>query len=376
MRLRHLRLRNIRSYGEGVPPIAFDEGITLFDTADIYGGRGASEEMLGKALGDQRRNVIIATKFGMPFGKGPYLRGGSRRYIVASAEGSLRRLNTDYIDLYQIHQPDPETPQQETLEALTDLVRAGKVRYIGCSNFAAWQLVESLWKSDVKNLASYVSAQNEYSLLERAVEKELVPACRQFGVGILPFFPLASGFLTGKYTRGEPPPKGTRGAGGGRVRGYLDRNDAWRALEEARKITPQLVADELQGLPKNKFHCSNLGAQALNKAIDDYLGKTKSESKKELVSKKTTRTKKNVRIISTRIPVGALTFDARAGVPRNPVFADGSAKIARSAKPATDAPTSCAIQYMIALIQAIFLPSASPSVTAGLTCVPLIAPSA
>lgn len=215
---------------------ALDEGITLFDTADIYGGRGASEEMLGKALGDQRRNVIVATKFGMPFGKGPYLRGGSRRYIVASAEGSLRRLNTDYIDLYQIHQPDPETPQQETLEALTDLVRAGKVRYIGCSNFAAWQLVESLWKSDVKNLASYVSAQNEYSLLERAVEKELVPACRQFGVGILPFFPLASGFLTGKYKRGAEPPKDTRL---GAMKGLADRynTDAnWNRVESLQEF--------------------------------------------------------------------------------------------------------------------------------------------
>jgi aryl-alcohol dehydrogenase-like predicted oxidoreductase len=189
---------------------AIDEGITLFDTADIYGGRGASEEMLGKILGDQRRNLIVATKFGMVFGSGPYLRGGSRRHIFASVEGSLKRLNTDYIDLYQIHQPDPETPQEETLEALSDLVRAGKVRYLGCSNFAAWQLVEGLWVSDRRNLPSYVSAQNEYSLLERSVETELVPACRQFGVGILPYFPLASGFLTGKYKRGVEPPKDTR----------------------------------------------------------------------------------------------------------------------------------------------------------------------
>ncbi len=210
---------------------ALDEGITLFDTADIYGGRGASEEMLGKALGDQRRNVIVATKFGMPFGKGPYLRGGSRRYIFAAAEGSLKRLNTDYIDLYQIHQPDPDTPQEETLEALTDLVRAGKVRYIGCSNFAAWQLVESLWASDARNLASYVSAQNEYNLLERSVEKELVPACRQFGAGILPFFPLASGLLTGKYKRGVEPPKDTRF---GAMKQLADRYGTeanWNAIE-------------------------------------------------------------------------------------------------------------------------------------------------
>ncbi|HEV3111106.1 MAG TPA: aldo/keto reductase [Candidatus Binataceae bacterium] len=211
---------------------ALDEGITLFDTADIYGGRGASEEMLGKALGDQRHNAIVATKFGMPFGKGPYLRGGSRRYIFASVEGSLKRLNTDYIDLYQIHQPDSDTPQEETLEALTDLVRTGRVRYLGCSNFAAWQLVESLWNSDARNLASYVSAQNEYSLLDRSVEKELAPACRQFGVGILPFFPLASGLLTGKYKRGVEPPKDTRF---GAMKQLADRYGTeanWNAIEK------------------------------------------------------------------------------------------------------------------------------------------------
>jgi aryl-alcohol dehydrogenase-like predicted oxidoreductase len=210
---------------------ALDEGITLFDTADIYGGRGASEEMLGKALGNRRQEIILATKFGMPFGKGPYLHGGSRRYIYASVENSLKRLGTDYLDLYQIHQSDPETPQQETLEALTDLVREGKVRYIGHSNFAAWQLVEAAWVADVRNLAHYISAQNEYSLLERSVERELVPACRQFGVGILPFFPLASGLLTGKYKRGVEPAKDTRF---GAMKPLADRymNDAnWAALE-------------------------------------------------------------------------------------------------------------------------------------------------
>ena len=189
---------------------AIEEGVTLFDTADIYGGRGASEEMLGKALGDNRRNVIVATKFGMPFGKGPYLRGASRRYICASAEDSLRRLGTDYIDLYQIHQFDPETPQEETLDALDDLVRAGKVRYIGCSNFTAWQMVEALWISRANHLAPYISAQNEYNMLERSIERELIPACGKFGVGILPFFPLASGFLTGKYQRDAELPKDTR----------------------------------------------------------------------------------------------------------------------------------------------------------------------
>src|SRR6202166_4521971 len=189
---------------------ALDEGVTLFDTADIYGNRGGSEELLGKALGERRHDVIVATKFGMSMGDGPYLRGGSRRYIAAAAEASLKRLGTDYIDLYQIHQPDPETPQQETLEAMSDLVRSGKVRYIGSSNFAAWQAVDAHWISRANNLAPYISAQNQYNLLDRRIERELVPACRQFGVGILPYFPLASGFLTGKYRRGAEPPTGTR----------------------------------------------------------------------------------------------------------------------------------------------------------------------
>src|ERR1700688_148861 len=189
---------------------SLDEGITLFDTADIYGNRGASEEMLGKALAERRRDAVVATKFGMAMGDGPYLRGGSRRYIMSAAEASLKRLRTDYIDLYQIHQPDPETPQQETLEALNDLVRSGKVRYIGSSNFAAWQTVDAHWISRANNLAPYISAQNQYNLLDRRIERELVPACRHFGVGLLPYCPLASGFLTGKYRRGAEPPKGTR----------------------------------------------------------------------------------------------------------------------------------------------------------------------
>src|SRR5258708_37202025 len=178
---------------------ALDEGITLFDTADIYGNRGGSEEMLGKAVGDRRREIILATKFGMAMGDSPYMKGGSYRYVMAATEASLKRLGTDYIDLYQIHAPDPETPQLETVEALNDLVRAGKVRYIGHSNFAAWQAVDAHWISRSGGLAAYISAQNQYNLLGRRIERELIPACREFGVGTLPYFPLASGFLTGKY---------------------------------------------------------------------------------------------------------------------------------------------------------------------------------
>ncbi|MFZ0889928.1 MAG: aldo/keto reductase [Candidatus Binataceae bacterium] len=189
---------------------ALDEGVNFFDTADIYGNRGGSEELLGRALGNRRRDAIVATKFGMAMGDGPFLRGGSRRYIFAAAEASLKRLGSDYIDLYQIHQPDPETPQYETLAALGDLVRAGKVRYIGCSNFAAWQMVDAIWLSRANRMPAYISAQNQYDLLDRRVERELTPACRRFGVGILPYFPLASGFLTGKYRRGAEPPTGAR----------------------------------------------------------------------------------------------------------------------------------------------------------------------
>ena len=189
---------------------ALDEGINLFDTADIYGNRGGSETMLGKALGPRRHEVIVASKFGMAMGDGPFMKGGSRRYIMSACEASLKRLNTDYIDLYQIHFPDPETPQEETLSALNDLVRAGKVRYIGHSNFSGVQTADTAWIAKTKGYAPYISAQNQYNLLDRRIEKDLTPACAQFGVGILPYFPLASGFLTGKYKRGEEPTKDTR----------------------------------------------------------------------------------------------------------------------------------------------------------------------
>lgn len=219
----------------GVVGRALDEGITLFDTADIYGGRGKSEEMLGKALGNRRHDVIVASKFGMAMGDGPYQKGGSRRYIMAAVEASLKRLGTDYIDLYQIHAPDPLTPREETLAALDALVCAGKVRYIGSSNFAGWQVAEAAWISRAQELAPFISAQNQYNLLDRRVERELIPACRHFGVGILPYFPLASGFLTGKYKRGEAPSKDTRlGAMGARAGNMLsDANFAMlEKLEE------------------------------------------------------------------------------------------------------------------------------------------------
>jgi aryl-alcohol dehydrogenase-like predicted oxidoreductase len=188
---------------------SLDEGITLFDTADVYGG-SKSEVMLGEALKGRRQDVVLATKFASPMGPGPDRRGGSRRYVMKAVEDSLRRLGTDYIDLYQMHQPDPDTPIEETLAALDDLVSQGKVRYIGNSNFTGWQIADADWTARDERFERFVSAQNNYSLLERKVEFEVTPACERFGLGMLPFFPLASGMLTGKYRRGEAPPEGTR----------------------------------------------------------------------------------------------------------------------------------------------------------------------
>jgi aryl-alcohol dehydrogenase-like predicted oxidoreductase len=188
---------------------AIEVGITLFDTADVYGGT-KSEEFLGEALGNRRRDIVLATKFGFPTGGGVYSKGGSRRRIFDACEASLRRLKTDYIDLYQYHTPDPLTPMEETLDALDDLVRQGKVRYIGNSNLSGWQVTEAEWIARSTKRSRFVSAQNEYSLINRGIEKELVPACEKYGLGILPYFPLGSGLLTGKYKRGEAPAADTR----------------------------------------------------------------------------------------------------------------------------------------------------------------------
>ena len=192
---------------DAVVGAAIDAGITLFDTADIYGGT-KSEEFLGKALGKRRGDVILATKFGMRIGDDERRKGGSRRWIMRAVEDSLTRLGTDWIDLYQLHQPDPDTPIDETLRALDDLVTQGKVRYLGNSNFAGWQIADADWTAS--GGTRFVSAQNQYSLLERKVEHEVLPACEHFGLGFLPFFPLGSGLLSGKYRRGEAPPEGTR----------------------------------------------------------------------------------------------------------------------------------------------------------------------
>ncbi len=189
---------------------ALDVGITLFDTADIYGNKGGSEVALGEILGARRKDIVLATKFGMAMDDAGKLIGGSRRYIMSAVEDSLRRLKTDWIDLYQFHQPDPRTPIEETLRALDDLVRQGKVRYIGCSNMSAWGVVEAQWTAKHHNLNAFVSCQDEYSLVVRDHEQHLIPAMQKYQLGLLPYFPLACGLLTGKYKRNIAPAQGTR----------------------------------------------------------------------------------------------------------------------------------------------------------------------
>jgi aryl-alcohol dehydrogenase-like predicted oxidoreductase len=191
---------------------AIEAGITLFDTAESYAD-GASEVLLGQALAGRRDRAVIATKFGWGGGREDHsIARGAPECVRAAAEASLRRLGTDYIDLYQMHAPDPSTPIEETLEALTDLVRQGKVRYLGSSNFTGWQIADADWTSRSRGFDRFLSAQNEWSLLRRAVEHEVVPACAHFGMSLLPYFPLAGGALTGKYRRGEAAPVGSRHA--------------------------------------------------------------------------------------------------------------------------------------------------------------------
>ncbi len=210
---------------------ALDAGVTLFDTADIYGAEpGVSETYLGAALGSRRGDVVVATKFGMDArgANGPDDGArGSRRYIHQAVEASLRRLNTDWIDLYQLHEPDPATPIEETLATLSDLVRQGKVRYVGSSNFDAWQLADADWIARTSGFVPFVSAQNEFNLLHREPETELLPAAEKFGVGVLPFFPLANGLLTGKYQR-DRTPAGTRLA---ELKPQLLESAPWKLLD-------------------------------------------------------------------------------------------------------------------------------------------------
>ena len=230
---------------------ASDVGVTLLDTADSYGIEpGASEAMMGAALLGRRDEFVLATKFGMDMqganGADHGVRG-YRRYVRRAVEASLRRLRTDHLDLYQLHEPDPVTPIEETLEALTELVREGKVRYVGCSNFDAWMLTDAAWTASSAGLSPFISVQNRYSLLDRSVEAEVTPAAEKFGVGILPYFPLEYGLLTGKYTRDSAPPPGSRAALEPARASWLatadwDRIEALTAYAAARDLTVLDVA--------------------------------------------------------------------------------------------------------------------------------------
>jgi aryl-alcohol dehydrogenase-like predicted oxidoreductase len=200
---------------------AFDAGINFIDTADVY-QEGRSEQTIGQAMRDKPRDqVIIASKVRHPAGQGPNDRGMSRHHILTGVDASLRRLDTDYLDLYQIHRWDPDAPIEETMRALEDLLRWGKVRYIGCSNFNGWQMTQANAVAQLNGWTKFVSNQPHYHMFERGVEAELVPACAYHGVGILPYFPLAGGFLTGKYRRGEPAPAGSRGETSQYVQKYM-----------------------------------------------------------------------------------------------------------------------------------------------------------
>lgn len=235
----------------GILAAARDTGVTLLDTADIYGDpQGASEELLGEALVGQRDEFVVATKFGMDMHGAlgnDFGARASRRYVRRAVEASLRRLRTDHIDLYQLHEPDGVTPIEETLSALTDLVREGKVRYLGCSNFDAWQVADAAWTARTAGLEAFVSVQNRYSLLDRTVEAEVVPACESFGLGLLPFFPLEYGLLTGKYRRGASAPEGSRAALDPSRASWLadadwDRIGAFEQYAAARDLSPLDVA--------------------------------------------------------------------------------------------------------------------------------------
>jgi aryl-alcohol dehydrogenase-like predicted oxidoreductase len=209
---------------------AIELGINLIDTADSYGNKGGSEEWLGKILGEKRNQIVLATKFGLPVDG--ETGGASRGYIMRAVEASLRRLRTHWIDLYQLHRPDPQTPIEETLRALDDLVRQGKVRFIGCSNLSAQQVVEAQATAGRHGLTSFVSCQDEYSLLVREVERELVPAAKRLGMGLLPYFPLASGLLTGKYKRGAPLLPGSRLSKNARHAQRFTSERNWRMVGE------------------------------------------------------------------------------------------------------------------------------------------------
>jgi aryl-alcohol dehydrogenase-like predicted oxidoreductase len=243
---------------------ALERGVTFFDTADIYGGRGRSEELLGEVLQGRRDRVLLATKFGMDMGDGA-TRRGSRDYVRHAFEGSLRRLRTDVVDYYWFHQPDEQTPIAETLGALDELVRAGKVRAIGASNFSARRIEEADAVARERGFTRFTAIQNEYSLLEREAEREVLPTCERLGLGFVPYFPLASGLLTGKYKRGEPGPAGARLSG----RADIASDEQFRLLDALAGFAAQ------RGIPMTTLAIGALLARPVVSSV--IAGATKPE---------------------------------------------------------------------------------------------------
>ncbi len=270
---------------------ALESGINFWDTADVYGQDGLSERIIGKwfARGGRRDEVVLATKFRFRMGAGPLRTGASRRRIVQAVEDSLRRLQTDRIDLYQIHMQDIETPEEETLRALDDLVRAGKVLYVGASNYAAYRLTDSLWTSRVQSLERFVALQMQYSLVVRDLEREHVPLCEKFGLGIIPWSPLASGFLTGKYRKGQPPPEGSRLAQWQDRLKTFDKPRNWRILDAVDDCAAELGATPAQVslawlLAKPSVTSVIFGARSVEQ-LDDNLGAADLQIPAEWVAK-------------------------------------------------------------------------------------------
>ncbi|WP_437724354.1 aldo/keto reductase [Sorangium sp. So ce861] len=220
---------------------ALERGVSFIDTADVYGQDGLSERIVGAWMAEtkSRDRVVLATKFRFRMGEGPNSSGASRYRIVRTVEDSLRRLKTDRIDLYQIHMQDIETPEEETLRALDDLVRAGKVLYLGASNYAAYRLTDSQWISKTEHLHRFVALQMQYSLLVRDLEREHIPVCKQFGIGVLPWSPLASGFLSGKYVKDQPPPEGGRLERWKQRFADYDNDRGWRTLDAVNAIAKE-----------------------------------------------------------------------------------------------------------------------------------------
>ena len=226
---------------------AYDQGINFIDTADMY-SVGGSEEVVGKAIADRRDKVVLATKGTNAMGDGPNDYGASRYHLTAAVDKSLQRLGTDHIDLYYVHVPDETTTQEETLRALDDMVRAGKIRYIACSNFRAWKLCEALWTSDKLNLNAYCCVQPLYNIMNRDIEVELLPLCEKQGIGVVSYSPLARGILTGKYQPGEKPPEGSRASRNDKRMMQAEWRDA--SLEVAQSIKEYC---DNKGVPMTQF---------------------------------------------------------------------------------------------------------------------------